>query len=144
MHKHLQTSHLQTFLDKLAVEVKDNNDRMNNTMKEIGDLKVSIETYQNITDDKRKDTENSIDKIKETCKREIENLMDDDDTINKQRILKDRSRRDELRFDGIKEWEEESWADIEQNLKVTLSDILIIQNIKNEKAHRLGHKKRSS
>ena len=143
MHKHLQTSHLQTFLDKLAVEVKDNNDRMNNTMKEIGDLKVSIETYQNITDDKRKDTENSIDKIKETCKREIENLMDDDDTINKQRILKDRSRRDELRFDGIKEWEEESWADIEQNLKVTLSDILI-QNIKNEKAHRLGYKKRLS
>ena len=101
-------------------------------MKEIGDLKVSIETYQNITDDKRKDTENSIDKIKETCKREIENLTDDDDTINKLRILKDRSRR------------EESWADIEQNLKVTLSDILIVQNIKNEKAHRLGYKKRSS
>ena len=113
-------------------------------MKEIGDLKVSIETYQNITDDKRKDTENSIDKIKETCKREIENLTDDDDTINKLRILKDRSRRDELRFDGIKEWEEESWADIEQNLKVTLSDILIVQNIKNEKVHRLGYKKRSS
>ena len=126
------------------MEVKDNNDCMNNTMKEIGDLKVSIETYQNITDDKRKDTENSIDKIKETCKREIENLTDDDDTINKLRILKDRSRRDELRFDGIKEWEEESWADIEQNLKVTLSDILIVQNIKNEKAHRLGYKKRSS
>ena len=32
-------------------------------MKETDDLKLSIETYQNITDDKLKDTENSIDKI---------------------------------------------------------------------------------
>ena len=43
-------------------------------MKEIDDLKLSIETYQNIADDNLKDTENSIDKIKETFKREIEKL----------------------------------------------------------------------
>ena len=41
------------------------------------------------------------------------------------RILEDRSRRDNLRFDGIEEWEEESWADTEQNLKDTLSEIQI-------------------
>ena len=34
-------------------------------MKETDDLKLSIETYQNIMDDKLKNTENSIDKIKE-------------------------------------------------------------------------------
>ena len=34
-------------------------------MKETDDLKLSIETYQNITDDKLKDTENSTDKVKE-------------------------------------------------------------------------------
>ena len=33
-------------------------------MEESDDLKVSIVKYQNITDDKLKDTENSIDKIK--------------------------------------------------------------------------------
>ena len=38
------------------------------------------------------------------------------------RILEDHSRRDNLRFDGIEEWEEESQADTEQNLKDTLSD----------------------
>ena len=126
------------------MEIKDNNDRLNNIMKETDDLKLSIETYQNITDDKLKDTENSIDKIKETFKREIEKLKkDNDDNNNKLRILEDRSRRDNLRFDGIEEWEEESRADTEQNLKDTLSEILGIQNVKIERAHRVGDKNRS-
>ena len=131
--------------DKSTMETKDNNDRLNNIMKETNDLKLSIETYQNITDDKLKDTENAIDKIKETFKREIEKLKKDiDDNNNKLRILEDRSRPDNLGFDDIEEWEEESWADTEQNLKETLSDILGIQNVKIERAHRVGDKKRSA
>ena len=59
------TTPIQTSLDKLTMEIKDNNDRLNNIMKETDDLKLSIETYQNITDDKLKDTENSTDKVKE-------------------------------------------------------------------------------
>ena len=43
------TTPLQTSLDKLTMEIKDNNDRLNNIMKETDDLKLSIETYQNIT-----------------------------------------------------------------------------------------------
>ena len=138
------TTPFQTSLDKLTMEIKENNDRLNNIIKEADDLKLSIETYQNITDDKLKDTENSIDKIKETSKRETEKLKKDSDDINnKLRILEDRSRRDNLRFDGIEEWEE-SWADTEQNLKDTLSEILGIQNVKIERTHRVGNKKRSS
>ena len=79
---------------------------------------------QNITDDKLKDTENSIDKIKETFKREIEKLKKNNNDINNKLILEDRSRQDNLRVDGTEEWEEESWADTEQNLKNTLSEIL--------------------
>ena len=97
-----------------------------------------------MTDDKLQNTENSIDKIKETFKREIEKLKkDNDDNNNKLRNIEDRSRRDNLRFDGIEQWEEESWADTEQNLKDTLSVILGIQNLKIERAHRVGDKKRS-
>ena len=58
------TAPLQTSLDKLTMGMKDNNDRLNNIKKETDDLQLSIETYQNITDDKLKDTENSLDKIK--------------------------------------------------------------------------------
>ena len=95
---------LQTSLNKLTMEIKENNDRLNNIIKETDDLKLNVETYQNISDDKLKDTENSTDKIKETSKREIENLKKDSDDINnKLRILEDRSRRDNLRSDGIEE-----------------------------------------
>ena len=123
------TTPLQTSLGKLTMEFKDNNNQLNNIMKETNDLKLSIDTYQNIIDDKFKDTENSIDKIKETFKREIEKLKkDNDDTNNKLRILEDRSIRNNVRFDSIEESEEESWVDTEQNLKDTFSEILGIQN----------------
>ena len=132
------TTPLQTSLDKLTMEIKDSNDRLNSIMKETDDLKLRIEAYQNIADDKLKDTEISIDKIKETFKREIEKLKkDNDDASNKQTILKDCSRQDNLCFDCIEEFEKEYWADTEQNLKDTLSDILGIQNVKIERAHRV-------
>ena len=69
-------------------------------------------------------------------------MKNNDDTKNKLRTLEDRSRRDKLIFDGIEEWEEESWADTEQNLKDKLREILGIQNIKIERCHRVADKKR--
>ena len=55
---------LQTSLDKLTKEIKDNNDRLNNSMKETHDLKLSVETYQKVN---RWQTQgNSIDKTKES------------------------------------------------------------------------------
>ena len=65
------TTPLQTSLYKLEIDIKDNNDR-------------------NVTDDKLKDIENSIEKNKETFKRQIEKLKkENDDTNNKIRILED-------------------------------------------------------
>ena len=88
-----------------------------------------------------KDTENSIDKNRETTNREIEKLKKDNgDFNNKLRTLEEPSRQDNLCFDGTEEWEEESWADTEQNLKDTLSEILGIQNIKIVGVHRVGIK----
>ena len=42
---------LQTSLNKLTMEIKENNDRLNNIIKETDDLKLNVETYQNISDD---------------------------------------------------------------------------------------------
>ena len=71
-------------------------------MKETHDLKLSVETYQKVN---RWQTQgNSIDKTKESFKREIEKLKkDNDDSNNELRILEDRSRRDSLRFHRIEE-----------------------------------------
>ena len=93
-------------------------------MKETDDLMLRIKTYENVTDDNLINTENSIDKIKQTFKREIEKLKKDNDkTNNILRTLEDRLRQDNLRFDDIEEWEEESWADTEENLRHTKRDI---------------------
>ena len=43
---------------------------------------------------------------------------------NNLRDLLDRSRRDNLRFDGVKEYEIESWNDTEEVLKDFLFDYL--------------------
>lgn len=74
--------------------------------------------------------------------REILRNQDNNDITNKLRIFGDLSRGDVLSFDGIKEWEDKSWADAEQNLKDTLSKILGIQNIKIERDHQVGDRKR--
>ena len=58
-------------------------------------------------------------------------------------MLEDRSRRGNLRFDGIEEWEDESWADTEENLKLKIKETLGIENIEIERAHRVGDKNQS-
>ena len=56
------------------------------------------------------------------------------DTTNKPKVLEDCWWWDNICFDGIEEWDEESWADTEQNLKDILGKILGIQNIKIKKS----------
>ena len=51
------TTQLHISLDKLTIEIKDNNDRLNKIIKETDDLMLSIENYQNITNDKFKNKE---------------------------------------------------------------------------------------
>ena len=47
---------LQTSLDKFTMEIKDNNNRLNNIMKKTDDVKLSVETCKNITEFKLKHT----------------------------------------------------------------------------------------
>ena len=109
---------LRQSMDKLTIEIKDNNDRLNSIVKDTDDLKLSVQTYQNVFDDKIKELEDSIKKIKENHKKEIIQLNNEnEDSKDKLRILENRSRRDNLRFDGIQEWRDESWADTEEILK---------------------------
>ena len=136
---------LRQSIDKLTIEIDDNNDRLNSIVKDTEDLKLSVQTYQDVFDDKIKEIEDSIEKIKEKHKNEIIQLeKEDEDSKDKLRMLGDRSRRDNLRFGGIEEWEDESWADTEENLKLKIKETLGIENIEFERAHRVGDKNQSS
>ena len=63
---------------------------------------------------------------------------------NKLRILEDRNRRNNLRVDGIKESENETWDECEEKVKKFLKDAMNIQKeIDIERAHRMGKKKKT-
>ena len=139
------TARLRQSTDKLTIEIKVNNDRLNSIVKDTEDLKLSVQTYQDAFDDKIKEMTNSIEKIKEKHKNEnIQLEKENEDSKDKLRMLEDRSRRDNLRFDGIEEWEDESWVDTEENLKLKIKETLEIENTELERAHRVGDKNQSS
>ena len=140
-----KTAPLRQSIDKLTIEIKDNNDRSNSLVKDTEDLKLSVQTYQDVFDDKIKEIEDSIEKIKEKHKNEIIQLeKENEDSKDELRMLEDRSRRDNLRFDGIEEWEDESWADTKEYLKLKIKETLGIKNIEFERVHRVGDKNQSS
>ena len=56
----------------------------------------------------------------------------------KLRDLEDRSRRDNLRIDGLPEMDNETWLDSEETLKKLFSSKLGINNVQIERAHRVG------
>ena len=58
----------------------------------------------------------------------------------KMRDLKDRSRRDKLRVDGFKEIENETWEQTEGILQQMIRDVLELEGINIERAHRVGNK----
>ena len=129
------TAPLRQSIDKLTIEMKDNNDRLNSIVKDTEDLKLSVQTYQDVFDDKIKEINDSIEKIKEKHKNEIIQLeKENENSKDKLRMFEDRSKRYNLHFDGIEEWEDESWADTEENLKLKIKETLGIENIEFERA----------
>ena len=56
------------------------------------------------------------------------------------RDLEDRSRRDNLRVDGLKEIDNETWEKTEEILQQMIRDVLELEGINIERAHMVGNK----
>ena len=56
------------------------------------------------------------------------------------RDLEDRSRRDNLRVDVLKEIDNEIWEKTEETLQQMIRDVLELEGINIERAHRFGNK----
>ena len=54
--------------------------------------------------------------------------------------LEDRSRRDNLRVHGLKEVDSETWKKTEEILQQMIRDVLELEGINIERAHRVGNK----
>ena len=128
-------------LDRLSEEIQDNNERLEKLNKETVDLKISLETSQEIFEKKFEKVNDNLSKQKQKHKEDINELWKDNDQLcERLRDLEDRSRRDNLRIDGIAELENETWEQTEEILHNLFKEKLELENISVERAHRVGNK----
>ena len=128
-------------LDRLSEEIQDNNERLEKLNKETVDLKISLETSQEIFEKKFQKVNDNLSKQKQKHKEDINELWKDNDQLcERLRDLEDRSRRDNRRIDGIAELENETWVQTEEILHNFFKEKLELENISVERAHRVGNK----
>ena len=117
-------------LDKLTLDINNNLTIINEVRGKTNDLTLSLETSQNIWE-----TENK--KLKEELTNLRSDLKEKDVYLkNKLRILEDRSRRNNIRVEGIAGSENEGWDVTEEKLKKVIKDELDIGNVVIERAQR--------
>ena len=103
---------------------------MNEVRSKTNDLTFSLETSQKIWE-----TENK--KLKEELTNLKSDLNEKDDYLkNTLRILKDRSRRNNIRAEGMPGSENEGWDVTEEKLRKVIKDQLDLENVVTERAHR--------
>ena len=128
-------------LDRLSEEIQDNNERLEKLNKETVDLKISLETSQEIFEKKFQKVNDNLSIQKQKHKEDINELWKDNDQLcERLRDLEDRSRRDNLRIDGIAELENETWEQTEEILHNLFKEKLELENISVEREHRVGNK----
>ena len=132
-------------LDQLSEEIQDNNERLEKLNKKTVDLKISLETSQEIFKKKFQKVNDNLSKQKQKHKEDINELWKDNDQLcERLRDLEDRSRRDNLRIDGIAEVENETWEQTEEILQNLFKEKLQLENISVERAHRVGNKEKNN
>ena len=126
-------------MDRLTQEIRDNNIKLNDLNKETDDFKLSIETSQEITDEKFKEIKKKLNNDKQQHGNEIDELWQENEyRREKLRDIEDRCRRDNLGIDGLQEVENETWEQTEKILKDMIQEKLEIQDVNIERAHRVG------
>ena len=132
-------------LDQLTQEISDNNVKLNDLSKETDVLKLSIEISKEITDKKFKEINKKLKNDKQQHGNEIDELWQENEYLReKLRDIEDRSRRDNLRIDGLQEVENETWEQTEKILKSMIQEKLEIEDVNIERAHRVGNTSNTS
>ena len=117
---------------------------------EINDLKKSTEFTENVVEEKVAKVEQNVCQLQEKFKKVEEDVtymndyIEDAENIHNKLVeLEDRSRRNTIRIDGIKEHNKESWEECERRIHSMLKERLDIENVEIECAHRAGRKSKN-
>ena len=101
-------------------EIKKSQEQIKELKKEVTDLKSSIDH----TDADLNDLSDRVDEV------------DPEYVANKLIDLEDRSRRNNLRIDGISESRNETWEECEEEIQKVFNEKLGVKNVQIERAHR--------
>ncbi|XP_047129609.2 uncharacterized protein LOC105843398 [Hydra vulgaris] len=119
--------------EKVEKNVDGNANCIKKLTKELEDIKVSLNFNEGLIDEKIVTNNKYLDKKMEHTK--IDNVLKE-----KQRNLEDRSRRNNLRIEGIYENDKESWGDTEKKVQTFFTEKLGLKDVEIERAHRTGRK----
>ena len=134
-------------LDSLTKKIDTIEETVKKNEQDIQEITKSLEfTQEQLIDVKVKELSTEIENCTKNYKNAIETFEQNhketlDELNEKLRVMEDRSRRTNLRIDGVKEMEKESWSDCEKKVKDILKNKLNLENVEIERAHRMGKRK---
>lgn len=133
-------------IEAIGVRVAKVEETVKNQSTKIQELESSLEFTQQLVDDKVEDIDKQINNklhqhINDLNQCIYHTNQEAKYLKNKLRTLEDRNRRNNLRIDGLKENDHESWEDSERKVKDLIKNKLAIEeDIIIERAHRIGKK----
>ena len=95
----------------ISNNLKNTNDRLDKISKEMNELTKSLEFTQDQLEGEINNIKENIKHLEKSIKGIKENLLDPNNISSKLIKLEDRSRRINLRIDGIEETPNETWQD---------------------------------
>ncbi|XP_065668172.1 uncharacterized protein LOC136088393 [Hydra vulgaris] len=122
-------------LDKVDLKVNRHAKKINNIKKDVEEIKRSLNFHEQLFEEKIKTAITSQEK-KQTSHIEKQNL----NLKSKLREMEDKSRRNKLMVDGLKENEGETWIDSKLKISKIFEEHLGLTNIRIERAHRTGQR----
>ena len=126
----------------IDTNVKNTNERLDQLSSDINDLKESLEFTEQDIDNKLIKGENELKDLKTDVKAIENDLLNPDEVSDKLVELEDRSRRNNLRIDGIEESPDETWETCENKIKDIIKEKLDIEtDVELDRCHRMGKKR---
>ena len=138
-------SDTKAHFDQLTQELSDNNIKLIALSKETDYLNLSLESSQEITENKFKEINNKLKNDKQQHGNEIDKLWQENEYLHeKLRDMEDRFQWDNLRIDSLSEVENETWEQTKQILKSMIQEKQEIEDVNTERAHRVSNTNNTS
>ena len=126
-------------IEKLSGDIAKNNEKLIWLSQEVIDVQVSIDTSQQIVEEKLKELKQKFEKREKRTLTSSRILKLKAKTLKK--YYEDRLRGDNLHFDGIAKHENELWSDVEEQLQDFLYQMLNTQRVGKECIRIIGKPK---